>query len=230
MNCLIVDDNIMARALVKEMLSHFEYLNLIAECENPLEAINIMKRDTIDLVFLDIEMPKMNGLEFLGSLETRPLIILITAKAEYAVKAFEYNVVDYLVSPIKEERFIKAVNRAQSLFDSSKNTIELPGKDFIFIREKNVLTKIRTSEILYIQALGDYISIHTYTKTYTVRLNLKIAEEKLPSDRFFRLHRSYIVAIDKVDSMEENTVSINNKLIPVGDMYRTVFMRKLNLL
>ena len=230
MNCIIVDDNKMARTVVREMLSQFDYLKLIAECEDPIQAINIMKKETIDLIFLDVEMPKMTGLEFLKSLEKRPLIILITAKTDYAVEAFEYNVVDYLVTPIKEERFIKALNRAQELFESSQNTIEISNKDFIFIRDKNILTKIKTSDIFYIQALGDYVTIHTSAKKYTVRLNLRIAESKLPPERFVRVHRSYIVAIDKVDSMEENTVYVDKTPIPVGDMYRSAFLKKLNLL
>jgi len=230
MNCLIVDDNKMARTVVKEMLLEFDFMNLVAECEDPVQAINIMKKEKIDLIFLDIEMPKMTGLEFLKSLEKRPLIILITAKKDYAVEAFEYNVVDFLVTPIREERFVKALNKAQELFESKQKTVEIPEKDFIFIRDKNTLTKIKTSDILFIQALGDYATIHTFNKKYTVRLILKNAEEKLPADKFMRIHRSYIVAIDKVDSMEENSVYINKVLIPVGDMYRSNFIKKLNLL
>ncbi|HVA97954.1 MAG TPA: LytTR family DNA-binding domain-containing protein [Bacteroidia bacterium] len=230
MNCIIVDDNKMARTAVKEMIAQFDYLNIIAECENPIEAINIMKKEQIDLIFLDIEMPKMTGLQFLKSLEKRPLIILITAKPNYAVEAFEYNVVDYLVTPIKEERFIIAINRAQELFENSQNTVQIANKEFFFIHDNKALTKIKTSDILYIQANGDYASIHTFTKKYTVRLNLRVAQEKLPTEKFIRIHRSYIISIDKIDSMEENTVYINKIPIPVGDMYKSTFLKKLNLI
>jgi DNA-binding LytR/AlgR family response regulator len=219
----------MARAVIREMLSLFDQFNLIAECENPIEAINIMEKENIDLILLDIEMPKMTGLEFLKSMEKRPLVILITAKTDYAVEAFEYNVVDYLITPIKEDRFLKALNRAQDLYESAQRTIEVHDKDFIFIRDKSVLTKVLTSDIIYIQALGDYITIHTVLKKYTIRMSIGSTIEKLSPEKFARIHRSYIVAIDKVDSVEENTASVNKNLIPIGDMYRAELIKKLNL-
>jgi len=230
MNCLIVDDNIMARAVVKNMLAQFDNFILVGECENPIQAINVMKKKSIDLIFLDVEMPKMTGLEFLKSLEKRPLIILITAKTDYAVEAFEYNVVDYLVTPFKEERFIKSLNRAQELFENAKNTVEIPDKEFIFIRDKGTFIKVKIAEINYIQALGDYITIYTTAKNLTIRYNLKTMEERLSPEQFIRTHRSYIIAINKVDSMNGNVALIAHQPIPIGDSYRSSFIKKLNLI
>ncbi|MEO6883917.1 MAG: LytTR family DNA-binding domain-containing protein [Bacteroidia bacterium] len=230
MNYIIVDDNKMARAVIRQMIDQFDYFKLIAECGNPIEAINVMKRKSVDLILLDVEMPKMSGLDFLKSIEKRPLVILITAKTDYAVDAFEYNVVDYLVTPVKEERFVKALNRAQELYEGAHKTIEVPNNDFIFIRDKGILTKINMTDILYIQALGDYITIHTKAKKHTIRHSIGTAEEKFPSEKFMRIHRSFIIAVDKVDSIEANTASINKNLIPIGDIYRSELLKKLNLL
>lgn len=230
MNCLIVDDNVLSRTLIKKMISQFDHLKIVGECEDAISALNFLKKESVDLMFLDVEMPKMSGLEFLKSLENKPLVILITAKKEYAVEAFEHNVVDYIVTPITEERFIKAINRAEKLFDLNAPKIENFDKDYIFVKDKGILTKILISEIQYLQALGDYVCIYTKTKKFTVRLNLQIAEEKLPSDKFCRIHRSYMVAIDQIDSVEENIVFIDKHPIPVGEVYKSDFLSKINLL
>lgn len=229
MNCIIVDDNPMARLFLKEMIARFDSLNLIAECEDPIKAINIIKKEQVDLILLDIEMPNMTGLEFLKSLDKHPLVILITAKPDYALEAFEYNIVDYLVTPFKDERFVRAINKAQELFESSAKTFEQSNHDYIFVRDKGVLTKITTDNILYIQALGDYVTIFTKDKKYTVRLSLSSAYEKLSHQKFMRVHRSYIIAIDKVDFIEENMVSINQSNIPLSDLYRAELIKRINL-
>ncbi len=229
MNYIIVDDNKMARKLLLEMASQFDHLKLIAECENPIEAINIMKKEIVDLILLDIEMPKMTGLQFLKSIDNHPLVILITAKSNYAVEAFEYNIVDYLVTPVSEDRFIKAINKASGIFESIHEPSNVPDKEFIFIRDKGILTKIKTADIIYLQALGDYVTIHTFEKKYTVRMTIGAASLKLSSEKFIRIHRSYIVAVDKVDFVEENTASVHKYLIPIGDMYRSDLVKKLNI-
>jgi len=229
MNCIIVDDDKMARLALRQLVSQLDFLTLIAECENPIQAINILKKGNIDLVLLDVEMPDMNGLDFL-KIEGHPLIILITSARDYAVEAFEHNVVDYIVKPIKKERFVIAINRALELYKNQGKIIDNTGQEFITIRDKSILTKINIADILFFQALGDYVTIHTTHKKYTIRLMLKTVEEKLSSLKFIRIHRSYIIAIDKVESLEENTITINKNLIPVSDMYRSEFIKKLNLL
>jgi two-component system LytT family response regulator len=230
MNCIIVEDNKMQRIALKLLVSQLDSLTLIAECENPIQAINVLEKEEVDLILLDIEMPKMTGLEFLKSRKKRPLIILITAKKDYALEAFEYNVVDYLLKPIKEDRFIKAVDRAKELFENSQGAADFSNKEFVFVRHKGVLTKIEMEDIIYIQALGDYVTIHTATSKYTVHLSLLSLEEKLPENKFFRIHRSYIVALNKVDSVEGTTASVKKNQIPIGDVYHASLLKKLNLL
>ena len=230
MNCLIVDDNKLARNLMAQLLKNFAHLNLIAECEDPVQALEIMKKEKVDLIFLDIEMPKMTGLEFLSILDTKPLIILITAKPEYAVEAFEHNVVDFLVAPIKTDRLAKAIQRADELFEAQPASLEASTKDYVFIKEKSVLTKLHFQDMLYLQALGDYVTIFTASKKNTLRLNLRIAEEKLPKNLFVRVHRSYLVNIDKIDSIDDNTAIIQKHFIPIGDNYKQILLKRLNLL
>ncbi len=229
MNCIIVDDDKMGRFALRQAISQVDFLDLKAECATAVEAVDVMNNENIDLVFLDVEMPEMSGLEFL-KLATSPLIILITAKRDYAVEAFEHQAVDYIVKPFTKARLDTAISRAKELFDNRHKSLEVGDKDFIFIRDKNQLLKIKTADILYFQALGDYVTIHTSERKYTVRLYLKTVEERLTSLKFIRVHRSYIVALDKVESLEENTISVNNNLIPVSEMYRSQFLTKLNLL
>lgn len=229
MNCLVVDDNKIARTALKHLVTGINFLNLSADCENADQAGKILSTQKIDLILLDIEMPKVSGLDFLKTVPNHPLVILITAKAEYAVDAFEYNVVDFLLKPIKEERFSKAIYRAKEIFESNSKTLEM-SKEFFFIREKGVSTKLLISEILYIQALGDYVSIFATNKKYTIHYTLSAIEKELPPSKFMRVHRSYIVAIDKIDTLEEGAAFVYQTAIPVSDSQRSELMKRLNLL
>ncbi len=226
---MIVDDNKLMREMLKDLLSSYEAIKLVAECADTFQAKNALDKQEIDLILLDIEMPKMSGLEFIKSLQNPPLIILVTAKENYAVEAFEYNVVDYLVKPVNESRFMKAINRAQEIFNSAKEPITAD-KDFMFIREKGVITKLKTDDILFIKALGDYVTIHTTAKNYTIRVNLRSIEDKLPPGKFFRLHRSYIVALNKIDTVEQETVFIQKQAVPIGEQQKQLLLEKLNLI
>src|SRR5688572_156899 len=231
MNCIIVDDEEMSRNAMKHLVEQIGYLQLVKVCHDSSEAIETLKKNKIDLVFLDIEMPGMSGIELIQSLETRPLIILTTSHKEYALDAFEYNVVDYLVKPVNEPRFKKAVEKAQEFFDSSQDVKITPAeKEYFFIKHNSVLTKVLLKDILWIEALGDYITINTVNKKYVLHLTLKAIEGKLPPDKFVRVHRSYIAAIDNISAVEDTTISISNKLIPVGALYKDNFIKKLNLL
>jgi DNA-binding LytR/AlgR family response regulator len=229
-NCLIVDDNNMARLALSQMLSDIDFVNIVGDCENPIQALSLLSSTSVDLILLDVEMPKMTGIEFLKSTTKRPLVILITAKTEYAIEAFEHNVVDYIVKPLNEERLIKALIRAKDLFESSNQSIETVGKDFIFVREKSVLQKIKVSEIIYIQALGDYLIIYTSDKKHTVHLTLKSFLERFTSTNFMRIHRSYIIALNKIDKVEESTAYIGKHPLPIGDNYRAELLKNINLL
>ncbi|MCD6068774.1 MAG: transcriptional regulator [Bacteroidetes bacterium] len=230
MNCIIVDDDKMARMALKALVSDISFLTLKHECDTAISAFNTLQREQIDLVFLDIEMPEMSGLELLKNLERRPIVVFCTAKEEYAVEAFELNVADYIVKPYTKARFLAAVSRAKEIFDSKQQQVETLEKEYIFIRTNSVLTKIIISEISYIQALGDYINIFTDDKRHTVHMTLKAIEDKLLSEKFYRLHRSYLINLDKIDSVEKETAYINKHPIPIGEQNKQELLKRLNLI
>ncbi|HWY13342.1 MAG TPA: LytTR family DNA-binding domain-containing protein [Bacteroidia bacterium] len=231
MDCIIVDDNLMARNALKLLIDQVDFLNLKKECTGPLEAFNYLETEAVDLVFLDVEMPGMTGIELIKNLKKRPIIILVTSKKDYAVEAFELNVADYLIKPVTLSRFIAAVDRAKEINDSKGGKVEINEKDhdYIFVRSNSALTKIKLEDIIYIQALGDYVKIFTQSKHNLVHSTLKNIEEKLPANRFFRLHRSYLVAISHIDKVEENTAYIGKHSIPIGEQYKKELLNKLNL-
>ncbi|MGZ3942238.1 MAG: LytR/AlgR family response regulator transcription factor [Bacteroidia bacterium] len=232
MKCIIADDNKMSREMVKQLIDQVDFLELKAECENPVEAYNILKKEEIDLVFLDVEMPGMTGIELIKNLEKRPIVILITAKKDYAVEAFELNVADYIIKPVTLPRFMAAVERAKELFESRDQKFEVTGKekDYIFVRSNSLLTKVKIKDIIYVQALGDYVNIFTPEKRLTVHITLKGMEEKLPQDKFYRLHRSYLTALHHIDNIEEGTAYIGKHPLPIGEQYKKELLRKINLI
>ena len=230
MKGVIIDDNAFDRQAIKQFLQRSGFVEVIADFDNPIEAIKLIQSGTVDLVLLDIEMPEMSGMDFLKINNHSPLVILMSAKPDYALEAFEYNVVDYLLKPVQPDRMLKAINRAGELFESKNHSIEGNDKDVLFIREKGVLNRVKTAEINFIQAMGDYILLQTCSKRYTVRMPMKTLESKLPLTKFFRVHRSYMVALEKVETIEENTISIDGTLIPLGDQYKAEFFKRLNLI
>ncbi|OFY86195.1 MAG: DNA-binding response regulator [Bacteroidetes bacterium RIFCSPLOWO2_12_FULL_35_15] len=232
MNCIIVDDNKLARTAIKQLIAQVEYLNLKKECSNSVDAFNYISKEAVDLVFLDIEMPGMTGLELVKNLKIRPIIILISSKENYAIEAFELNMADYIVKPVSLSRFMLAVSRAKEIFESKDKKLEIDEKlkDYIFVRSNSVLTKIKVNYITYIQALGDYVNIFSPDKRFTVHITLRGMEEKLPSSKFYRLHRSYLVALDHIDGVEEGTAYIGKHPIPIGEQYKKELLKKLNLI
>lgn len=232
MKCIVVDDNKMSRTMVKQLIEQVNFLELKAECENPVEAFNYLKKEEVDLVFLDIEMPTMTGLELIRNLEKRPIIILITAKKDYAVEAFELNVADYIIKPVTLSRFMVAVDRAKELHESKDQKIVTneKEKDYIFVRSNSLLTKVRISDIIYVQALGDYVNIFTKEKRLTVHITLKGMEEKLPKDKFYRLHRSYLTSLNHIDNIEEGTVYVGKHPLPIGEQFKKELLKRINLI
>jgi two-component system, LytTR family, response regulator len=232
MNCIVVDDNKMARTAVKLMIAQFDFLTLKHECENAQDAINILNKEDIDLVFLDVEMPGMTGLELIKKLTTRPIFILISAKKEYAIEAFELNVADYLVKPVNLSRFTMAISRAKELYDHKHQQLDPSheDKEYIFAKANGVLSKIKINDIKYIKALGDYVCIYTTDKHYTIHSTLKSIEEKLPSSKFYRMHRSYLVALDQIETVEENAAYIGKQNLPIGEQFKKGLLQKLNLI
>ncbi len=230
-NCIIVDDNKLARTTLKQLIQQVDFLNFKEECADSIDAFNYLKKESVDLIFLDVEMPGMSGIELIKNLEKPPIVILITAKKNYAVEAFELNVVDYLIKPVTLPRFMIAVSRAKEVYESKDQKIEINEneKEYIFVRSNSVLTKIKIKNIVYVQALGDYVNIYTTDKHYTVHITLRGMEETLPSNKFYRLHRSYLVSLDYVDTVEEGTAYIGKHPIPIGEQYKKELLKRLNL-
>jgi len=231
MNCLIVDDNKMARMAMKQLVSQVSELVLAGECDNAMDAYNMVSKEPVDLLLLDIEMPGMTGIELTRNLGNRsPLIIFTTAKTDYAVEAFELNVVDYLIKPVSPARFLQAIEKAKEVKESNKLELKIEEKEFVFVRDNGILKRIDINDILYLEAMGDYVKVHTAQKFHVVHSTLKAIGEKLPSAKFMRVHRSYIVALNKIDFIEEGVINIGKSPIPVADAYRGSLNQQLNLL
>ncbi len=231
MKCLIVDDNKMARMAMKQLVSQIKDLELVKECEDAMQAYNTINKEPVDLVFLDVEMPGMTGLELIKNLgNKKPLIIFTTAKKEYAVEAFELNVVDYLIKPVTTARFLQAVERANEVFLSDKQEVKIGGQEFVFIKDNGVLKRISVDDIMYLEAMGDYVKVHTAQKFHVLHSTLKSIEEKLPAPKFIRVHRSYIVSLNKIDFIQESVIAIGKASVPVADTYRGGLNKRLNLL
>lgn len=229
MNCIIVDDDEMIRIDLEKKIASKPFLNLVTSCSSAIAAAEILLKEKIDLVFLDIMMPEMSGMQFLRSLSAnRPQIILVTSESQFAAQAFEYEVTDFLVKPVSEERFLKAVMRASSLVQAPAPQ---PSNDgYLFVKVNSSLVKINISEILYIEAMADYVTIHTAEHRYTVHSTMKTIQESLPANHFFRVHNSFIVNIDKISVIEDNMVVINKKLLPVSRSRVKPLMQRLNLI
>jgi two-component system LytT family response regulator len=232
MNCIIVDDNKMARTALKKLIEQVDSLSLKEECPSPMEAYNYLLKESVDLVFLDVEMPGMTGIELIRNLEKRPVIILITSKTDYAVEAFELNVADYIIKPVTLPRFMLAVSKAKELIENKGQKVELneKDKDYIFVRSNSILTKIKINDITYVQALGDYVNIYTADNRYTVHITLKAFEDKLPAEKFYRLHRSFLIALNHIDKVEEGTAYIGKHPVPIGEQYKKELLKRINLI
>jgi DNA-binding LytR/AlgR family response regulator len=220
----------MARTTLSHLCSQVEDLEVVSECSDAIEAYNFLQTKDVDLLFLDVEMPGMTGLELTRNLNKNVIIILTTYKSDYAVEAFELNIADYLVKPIMPPRFLQAVNKAREIQNQNKDgQMQLPPDEFIFIRDSTVTRRLRFADILYVEAMGDYVKFHTPQKVYTIHGTLKLVEQKLPAAQFLRIHRSYIIAVNKIDTIENGGLAIANKFIPVADSYRKVLNDRMNI-
>lgn len=225
---IIIDDEPLARNVIKEYAKKISTLNIIGECEDAICAHQILQTKKADLIFLDINMPKLSGIEFLKNLKNPPLVIFTTAYSEYAMEGYELNIIDYLKKPFSFERFCKAYFRAEEMYllKQSATNYEVIEKqsDFIFIKSDKKSIKVNISNIMYIEGLGDYIKIFLNDKKLVTNLSMKKIENLLPTTQFYRIHKSYIISIDKVESIEGNMVKINNTRLPIGNSYRQDFM------
>jgi DNA-binding LytR/AlgR family response regulator len=221
----------MARMAMKQLVSQVQSLELVAECSDTMEAYNYLNSGQVDLMFLDIEMPGMTGIELTKKLgNKKSLIIFTTAKTDYAVEAFELNVVDYLVKPVSLSRFLQAVEKAKEAFDSNKQEVKIEAQEFVFVKDNGILKKLNVDDILYLEAMGDYVKVHTAQKFHVLHSTLKSIEEKLPPNKFLRIHRSYIVALQKIDFIQDGIINIGKANIPVAETYRSALNKRLNLL
>ncbi|WP_217604055.1 LytTR family DNA-binding domain-containing protein [Chitinophaga sp. GbtcB8] len=223
--CIAVDDEPLALEIITDFARKVPFLSLVQTFENAAEAMRFLQDEKVDLVFLDIKMPDINGIQFLKSLKHPPLVIFTTAYGEYALDGFDLDVVDYLLKPIPFDRFLRAATKAQEYMTVSqqKNGDNGHVNDYIFIKTEYKIIKINLEDILFIEALKDYTKIYTpYQPVLTLR-SLKSFESRLPADKFIRVHRSYLVSLNKINSVEKNTVMIANQSIPISDGYRERF-------
>lgn len=224
MRCIIVDDEPLARDGMELLVNDAGFLQLAAQCGSAMEANKVLANEKIDLIFLDIQMPGMRGTDFLKSLAIKPLVIITTAYPNFALEGFELNVLDYLVKPITPERFLKAVNRAKEVFDYKQAAGKEQQEGFFFIKCNYGYKKINYSEILYIEACQNYCSIYTTKTKFMTLTSMKSLEEQLPAGKFLRIQKSYIVAIDKIQSLTGNEVVIEKQKIPVSKNYKDELM------
>lgn len=230
LKCLIVDDEVLAQDVIEKYISTLPTLTLVGKCDSGVEAISFLHNNHVDILFLDLNMPELSGLEMLKTLTHSPKVILTTAYSEYALESYEYGVVDYLLKPIKLERFIKAVNKVveQSTEDKSIINTDAPKPaETIFIKEDQISYQVKLQDILFVEAYGNYLKIHTAEKIYVIRDTMHDMEEKLSDELFMRVHKSYIVSLSKISSFSGNRIYINNKEIPVGEMYKMALKLKI---
>ena len=226
LNCLIVEDEPLARNLLVAYVGKISYLKLVDACSNPLAALEILRTNHIDILFLDIQMPEITGISFLKTLQRKPLVILTTAYSEYALESYELDVVDYLLKPITFDRFLKAVDRAsQRAIPAAhpEKSLSDPAPPFVFVKDGTRLVKIMMEDILYVEGLKDYVTIHTRTQKVVTLQRLKVLETQLPADRFMRIHHSYIIALKAIDAIHKSEVQIGNAFIPISDSYKKAF-------
>jgi DNA-binding LytR/AlgR family response regulator len=231
MNCLIVDDNKIARTTLRQLASQLKDLTIAGECSNAMDAYNLLQEVPVDIILLDIEMPGMSGLELTRNLTgKRPLIIFTTSKKDYAAEAFDLNVADFIVKPVTPARFIQAIEKAKEVLQSNREEVNLRDDEFIFIRDSNVVKRLKLDDILFAEAMGDYVKLHTLQRFFAIHSTLKAVEDRLPASKFFRVHRSFVVAVNKIDSIQNGVLIINGKSIPVADAYRGALNKRMNIL
>jgi Response regulator of the LytR/AlgR family len=231
-SCVAIDDEPLALDIIKDYTQKVPFLRLQATFDNAVESIEYLKNNKVDLLFLDIQMDELTGIQLLNILKEKPLVIFTTAYDSYAVKGYELDAIDYLLKPISFERFLKAAEKVYDRLNQKRGTPPVvkevkavPGNsdDYFFVKTEFHLERLKFSEILYIEGMGDYLMIHTPTKKIMTLQNFKKIEEILPEERFCRVHKSYMIALDKIESIERNRIKIGSSLIPISDSYKKLF-------
>lgn len=225
-NCLVVDDEPIAREGMMEYVKQIDYLNPVAQCKSATEAVGLLQKNKIDLIFLDIQMPKLTGIEFVRALSDPPLVIFTTAYSEYALEGFELDVVDYLLKPISFVRFLKAAEKAQSYLYARNKEVSIT-QDYFFIKCNGKIEKIILAEVVYIEAMANYVIIHTRQKKYITYLTFSGIEEQLPAELFVRIHKSFLVAISAIQTIDGNEVITSTMRLPLSKNYRNDVMNRI---
>lgn len=225
MNCIIVDDEMASRQIINKLCEKTPQLNVVKLCESAFEAVDVLKDEAIDLMFLDIQMPEMSGLDLLDALREPPQIILITGNADYAVDAFRYDVADYLVKPVTPARFMQAVQKAQLRYEQQNK--QLPKGDYLFIRDGTTYKKVLFADIVRVEAFADYMMIYTAKSKYMVLTTMVSMEKKLPAETFMRIHRSHLISLDWLEGIEDTSAIVNSGIIPIGTTYRNRLLNRL---
>lgn len=242
LRCIAVDDEPLALDIIEDYVSKVPFLELVKRTENAIEALQLVQAGGIDLVFLDIQMPELTGIQFLKIANAKAHYILTTAYSQYALESYDLNVSDYLLKPIAFDRFYKAVEKVNNLVKTNEtaaapqpvvtsapfSATNHPVQDFIFVKTEHKIQKIELDDILYIEGLKDYISIYTKAERVITLQNMKKMEETLPAGQFIRVHKSYIISLDKIESIERSRISICGKIIPIGDTYRDEFFKHID--
>jgi len=232
--CLIVDDEPLARELIRAHVEKLENFEIVDQCGDAMKALNVLREKQVDLIFMDIQMPQITGIDFLKTLKHPPKVIITTAYREYALEGFELDVVDYLLKPITFERFLKSVNKYYQITQDEVQVItnsaadRLTDESFIYIRENKKVVKIHLSEIRYIEGLSEYVQIFTEKRKIITKTSMVQMEEKLPSDSFLRIHKSFIVSIGKIEAFTANTIEIQGKELPIGRSFKNGVLSALN--
>ena len=229
-NCVIVEDEPLARNLMTEYVRKVPALNLVEACSSPLAALEVLRNNNVDILFLDVQMPEITGISLLKVLQKKPLVVLTTAYSEYALEGYELDVADYLLKPITFERFLRTVDKLVQRLESKtapapapERAPSEPGPAFVFVKDGTKLVKVRLDDILYVEGLKDYVTIHTRTQKVISLQRLKALEEQLPADKFIRIHNSYIVALDAIEVIHKGDVQIGQAVLPIGETYKKAF-------
>lgn len=232
-NCLIIDDEPPARDVLRRYVEELPILKLCGECGNAIQALSFLQQQPIDLLFLDIRMPQLNGIDFIKTLKHPPKIIFTTAYSEYALEGYELDVVDYLMKPIRFDRFLKAINKAFPANDLKRPILQPsvhPEKEnaaFVYFRADRKMVKVLLNDILYVESMKDYVKVFTHTSTIITKQSISSVETMLPEKKFVRTHRSYIVSVDKIKSFTSEVLEIGKSEIPIGKLYRNSVLRLL---
>jgi DNA-binding LytR/AlgR family response regulator len=230
-NCVIVEDEPLARNLLVEYVRKVPSLNLIEACSSPIVALEVLRKNPVDLLFLDVQMPELTGISLLKVLQKRPLVVLTTAYSEYALQGYELDVVDYLLKPITFERFLRAVDKVTQRLEPKPSSASIADKPqagtteqpFVFVKDGTKLVKVVFDDILYVEGLKDYVTIHTKNQKIVSLQRLKALEEQLPADKFIRIHNSFIVALKAIDVVHKSNIQVGNVQLPIGETYKKSF-------